>query len=714
MGTKGGSARDRAAGAAPADGEGVEQWPPSTVVTRSLGILFGGGAALAVPAFALDRAPGAHDGIAVVVLGLAVVGAAAVLVRTGRTGRGLGPVGVHGTLVVALAVITTVVWCGHGDPTSVAAIELFAWPPLFASAFLSRRHAVPYVAAAAALSVLVVAAAGDQTQVSCAISAVGTIVVAAVTAAFLRGLLLRSSTTDPLTGLPDRHALPGLLGRELARAERQGTALCLAILDLDDFKAVNDTGGHRAGDELLRQVSQRWRHHLHPGHEIVRYGGDEFVVVLPGCDAAGAAAVVDGLRRAGGQPCSVGLAGWIPGEAADTTLARADAALYEAKRRGGDRVVGPPPDRTSGAAPLSPCRANPRWRGFRPPAERRAAPSFRAQLLGAFFVVGAVITLPGIVLDPAPHTAVPVAVGNAVGCMLAGLALVAVAHRVGDRFPMWVVHAGMVLAVLVLCSACLFARGAPAGIVSLSMVTWAAMYVTALFPWPVAAAYCASGFAAVGATVGVAVRSNPASVGLLCVGAAMGAGALIGYLALVLHRRADVDALTGLPNRRALESVLEREVALADRTGLPLCVALIDLDHLKTVNDTDGHMAGDRVLRRFATTWCAALRPTDALIRFGGDEFVLVLPGCDLPAGADTLTRLRGGGAWPCSVGLTCRQAGDGPDTLLARADAALYRAKAEGRDRVVTVGVAHTASDSPAGDARTERATGRSHGLAG
>ncbi len=711
------SAKDGSGGAVRADGArdagSAESWPPPVVVTSALCMLFGAGAAVAVPAVALDHAPGSHGRAALVVLCASVVAAAATLLRAFRSREGLSPVGVHVALVLALAVIATVVWCGHGALTSVAAMGIFAWPPLFASAFLPRRRAAPYVLASAVLSVVVVVLTVRQTQVSCAISAVGTIAVAAGTAAFLRALLLRRFATDPLTGLPGRHALSDLLGREVARAERQGTALAVAVVDLDDFKAVNDTGGHRAGDDLLRQVARQWRRQLRPGHDVVRYGGDEFVVVLPGCDAAGAAAVVDGLRRAGGHPCSVGLADWAPGETVHTVLARADRALYEAKRRGGDRVV-----RTASGTPAAPERRALRW--WEPwipavtSAEARSGAAFRAQLLGAFYAVGAAITLPGILLDPAPRTSVPVALGDALATMVVGMVLLGVARRVGGRFPMWVVHAGMVLSVVVLCNACMFAHGGPAGIVSLGMVTWATMYVTALFPWRVAAAYCGFGSLAVALAVWAVVRSNPVGVALLCVGAALGAGALVGYLALLLQRQADVDALTGLPNRGALDALLDRELALAARTGLPLCLALVDLDHLKTVNDTDGHAAGDRVLATFSRAWRARLRSVDRLVRYGGDEFVVVLPGSDLQAATEAVVRLRECGEWSCSVGVTQWLPGEPPDALLGRADAAVYRAKAEGRDRVVAVAAvgAPTADTGPPDLAGEPR--GDPRGLAG
>ena len=86
------------------------------------------------------------------------------------------------------------------------------------------------------------------------------------------------------------------------------------------------------------------------------------------------------------------------------------------------------------------------------------------------------------------------------------------------------------------------------------------------------------------------------------------------------------DALTGLPNRRALDDQLPRDMARALRAESPLCLAIIDIDHFKAYNDTHGHLAGDAVLRECASAWDAALRGEDTILRFGGEEFLVVLP----------------------------------------------------------------------------------------
>jgi diguanylate cyclase (GGDEF)-like protein/PAS domain S-box-containing protein len=151
----------------------------------------------------------------------------------------------------------------------------------------------------------------------------------------------RLARSDALTGLPNRRVLDDQLPREMARALRAGSSLCLAIVDIDHFKAYNDTHGHLAGDGVLRACAAAWDGSLRGEDTILRFGGEEFLVVLPECGMEQASAIVERLRAAtpDGQTCSAGLAAWRPGESVDELVARADAALYEAKGTGRDRLV---------------------------------------------------------------------------------------------------------------------------------------------------------------------------------------------------------------------------------------------------------------------------------------------------------------------------------------------------------------------------------------
>lgn len=162
------------------------------------------------------------------------------------------------------------------------------------------------------------------------------------------------------------------------------------------------------------------------------------------------------------------------------------------------------------------------------------------------------------------------------------------------------------------------------------------------------------------------------------------------HMALRQHVReldalARTDALTGVANRRAGEEALERELALAARRDAPLSVVMLDLDHFKSYNDRLGHGAGDLLLQRTARAWRSELRTSDLLVRWGGEEFLAVLPDCPLAEAGAVAERLRAAVPAPatCSAGVAQGAAAESRDGLLSRADEALYSAKNEGRDRV-------------------------------
>ena len=164
-----------------------------------------------------------------------------------------------------------------------------------------------------------------------------------------------------------------------------------------------------------------------------------------------------------------------------------------------------------------------------------------------------------------------------------------------------------------------------------------------------------------------------------------------------LRRRAMLDALTRTWNRDAILEVLERELARAVRGGAPLSVIMVDVDHFKSVNDSFGHPAGDRVLLGVAGNLRAAVRPYDAVGRFGGEEFLVVLPRCDARAALTIAERMRGKvetehfetasgvvrATLSLGVATILPRPGAGAPELIEAADRALYRAKADGRNRV-------------------------------
>ncbi len=179
-----------------------------------------------------------------------------------------------------------------------------------------------------------------------------------------------AASTDALTGLLNHGAMQVRVREEIARAAREEQPLCCVLIDLDDFKRVNDELGHPAGDALLRRVADALRAEVRPYDQVARYGGDEFVLVLPGADEQTASAVAERVRtrvqagapRAHDGPlgnCSIGVSGWLPGMNADELLAAADRALLLAKRTGKGRVAVANPDAEEELARLQRADASP-------------------------------------------------------------------------------------------------------------------------------------------------------------------------------------------------------------------------------------------------------------------------------------------------------------------------------------------------------------------
>jgi diguanylate cyclase (GGDEF)-like protein len=164
-----------------------------------------------------------------------------------------------------------------------------------------------------------------------------------------------------------------------------------------------------------------------------------------------------------------------------------------------------------------------------------------------------------------------------------------------------------------------------------------------------------------------------------------------------LSRRAAFDVLTGLANRMLLDTILDREIAQADRRGSPLCAAMIDLDHFKRVNDRYGHLQGDKVLVAVAEFLRNGIRARDVVGRWGGEEFLLILPDTDLSQATMVVERLRSNlastplprvGTVTMSAGVAEFVANEGPASFIDRADQNLYRAKRAGRNQISACGV--------------------------
>jgi diguanylate cyclase (GGDEF)-like protein len=174
-------------------------------------------------------------------------------------------------------------------------------------------------------------------------------------------------------------------------------------------------------------------------------------------------------------------------------------------------------------------------------------------------------------------------------------------------------------------------------------------------------------------------------------------GLFVGEANRRLHQETRMDALTGLRNRRALEEAVAREVGLARQHGTSLALLILDLDRFKDLNDTWGHALGDRALCTLGTVLQAATGAKDFVARMGGEEFAVLLPGRDMEQAAAVGERLRGAveamrvvegsqaASMTVSVGVSVLRVGEESWVeMLCRADDALYRAKNEGRNRVV------------------------------
>jgi diguanylate cyclase (GGDEF)-like protein len=153
-----------------------------------------------------------------------------------------------------------------------------------------------------------------------------------------------------------------------------------------------------------------------------------------------------------------------------------------------------------------------------------------------------------------------------------------------------------------------------------------------------------------------------------------------------------LDPLTGALNRQGLRELLLKQWSRSGDMTEGVSIIFVDLDHFKSINDTLGHAAGDDVLRSFADVVTAAIRSSDKLVRWGGEEFLIVCPGTTAPLAVGIAEKLRqsmASHAWPCdlkvtaSFGVTALGPREDFGEAIKRADAALYRAKSGGRDRV-------------------------------
>jgi diguanylate cyclase (GGDEF)-like protein len=301
--------------------------------------------------------------------------------------------------------------------------------------------------------------------------------------------------------------------------------------------------------------------------------------------------------------------------------------------------------------------------------------------MAALFALGATLSI-GSLLIPHGHD-VNVAAAILTSALAYPMALGL--YLAGERVARWLIHALLACGIIMISVGVSTAGGGRMAGSASVFYLWAAFYAAYFFPWRAVAGHVVL-VAAAYATV-LLIEHEPAGPALWAgmTGTVTATAVVVASLAGRLRSQAATDLLTGLANRRGWETSLEREFARAVRTGHPLCVAVLDLDNFKALNDASGHLAGDRILRLAASTWLGLLRDSDVLARYGGDEFAIILPDCSPQKATEIIDRLSGATEGStCSVGVAWADAKDDTRALIERADRALYQAKAEGGGRVV------------------------------
>jgi diguanylate cyclase (GGDEF)-like protein len=184
---------------------------------------------------------------------------------------------------------------------------------------------------------------------------------------------------------------------------------------------------------------------------------------------------------------------------------------------------------------------------------------------------------------------------------------------------------------------------------------------------------------------------------LLVVGTAVVSGLVVSLLVEEVRSVGRRDGLTGLWNRRALEEDVDRHLAGANRDPFEITLAILDIDHFKECNNTFGHHGADRILVQLATQWSNALRSSDCLARYGGDEFAIVFPRSSAAEVVVVIERLRADApeGITFSAGVAAWNRGEPAESLEQRADAALFAAKHDGRNRTVVAPLVDPVSDS-------------------
>ena len=290
---------------------------------------FGGSAGLLM---CLDVEPGVHRSI---LAGLCCVALASAVV-TGRWGARWRRAHFHWVVAAATGLIVSAVALAPDHVTSMAAATLITFVVVDAHFFFSKRQAHAHLGVAV-IGVTVALIAGDvgvgtALGYDLVLVSIGTVIRQLVT-------LASSASRDPLTGLSNRRGFDQALEELMSEASRSGAPLSAVLIDVDHFKAVNDTYGHEEGDRVLRRVAEVWQREVPDGTFLARHGGDEFSLLLPGVRATTALALVRRVCAANPEiSLSCGVAQYRTGDSASQLMRSADRALYDAKILGRGRA----------------------------------------------------------------------------------------------------------------------------------------------------------------------------------------------------------------------------------------------------------------------------------------------------------------------------------------------------------------------------------------
>jgi diguanylate cyclase (GGDEF)-like protein len=325
------------------------------------------GAALGVVSVILPPRAAGSDAIVMVTIAIAAtLGIAMMRSRFSLPEWVLGAAFATGTVLITLGTYEGGTHSAGTDDNEM----FYVWICLLAFNFLSFRHAVGQLAFIGVAYSLLLADAPLTEAVNRWLISFTTLLVAGLLVHGLRSSrqqlvsdLSEQARTDGLTGLLNRTSLEERADLELARGRRHGTPVSLIVLDVDGFKAFNDTRGHPAGDELLRAVAQGLRRETRQVDALARLGGDEFAVLLPGAALRDAELVAHRLCLIGSTlakpraTLSVGVAESSGDDDFEALWHSADGAMYEAKRAGGDLVSSTSPITVEASAVLAERRA---------------------------------------------------------------------------------------------------------------------------------------------------------------------------------------------------------------------------------------------------------------------------------------------------------------------------------------------------------------------